>query len=253
MPSRDQRPCCLDQQVKRNQQKCGSCELQRKPLGALRALCVPSLLSQESPHEHGRGGRVDHGVDPEADEGEAARRDRSRDRSPPDEHVPTHRQGAEAGGLPERRSMGTGRHDLSLWTGTSWIKLRPRSGPLWRALKRCKRVQTAFWRVWRPTSGPRQTLETRLSRATFSRRARQDSNLRPLAPEASALSTELRAPEPESTGPVGITPGPRGRRGGLGARGRPLATAGAGCCSRAPSFMSALISSSWWSSSTSRG
>jgi hypothetical protein len=31
-------------------------------------------------------------------------------------------------------------------------------------------------------------------------RARLDSNQRPLAPEASALSTELRAPEPEFTG-----------------------------------------------------
>jgi hypothetical protein len=31
-------------------------------------------------------------------------------------------------------------------------------------------------------------------------RARQDLNLRPLAPEASALSTELRAPGPKARG-----------------------------------------------------
>jgi hypothetical protein len=41
-------------------------------------------------------------------------------------------------------------------------------------------------------------------------RARADSNGRPLAPEASALSTELRAQEPESKG---LEPGRRAGRG----------------------------------------
>lgn len=47
--SRAQRPGCLDEEVKRDEKKRRSCDPQRKPLGALRAVGVSSFLGAE-PH-----------------------------------------------------------------------------------------------------------------------------------------------------------------------------------------------------------
>lgn len=47
-------------------------------------------------------------------------------------------------------------------------------------------------------AGEPENDETPAVSGGFAKRARQDSNLRPLAPEASALSTELRARDDEA-------------------------------------------------------
>ena len=101
---------------------------------------------------------------------------------------------------------GAGRHRRQRRCGRSLGRIqrrRPRSlrgDPSRRSLKRHSAVLVS----------PRPELLSWPSnnrRRGFWKRARQDSNLRPLAPEASALSTELRAREPDFTGRSAISRG----------------------------------------------
>ena len=83
-----------------------------------------------------------------------------------------------------------------------WYIERQMSPGVWHAPRRISRWSG---RVQEPNQPPgrrpnRPTVQTPRPPGLDSKHARQDSNLRPLAPEASALSTELRALDIESRG-----------------------------------------------------